>query len=219
MTETAGAHRQLPRGRHGLPREQVVASQRERILTALADAMAESGYVGTSVAAVLKRAGVSRETFYEQFRSKEDCFEAAFERAVAGIVAKIAAASDEVEAPSGAPVAAERMARILDAYFEGLLEEPAYARLYLVEVYAVGAKAVARRAALQASFVDVIAEALDARSDAQRFACVSYAAAVGAMATAKIAADDLDGLLALKEPLLAMVLRSGDFYGEGMLLT
>ena len=218
MTEVAGNARQLPRGRHGLPREQVVASQRERILEALAEAMAENGYVNTSVAMILKRAGVSRETFYEQFRSKEDCFEAAYEHAVAGMLARIdAAVGAEAEAVPG-PEAnkTDRMRRILDAYFEGLVVEPAHARLFLVEVYAVGSKAIAGRARLLELFVGLIAEALDARTAAQRFACQTFAAAVGAMVTGRIAVGDVEGLPALKEPLLELIARSGDLYGEAM---
>ena len=42
----------------------------------MAQVMAEKGYVATTVADVLRAAKVSRETFYEQFESKEDCFAA-----------------------------------------------------------------------------------------------------------------------------------------------
>ncbi|WP_040685716.1 TetR/AcrR family transcriptional regulator [Nocardia vinacea] len=217
MTESASSARQLPRGRHGLPREEVIASQRERILSAMAEAMVENGYVGTSVAVILKRAGVSRETFYEQFRSKEDCFEAAYERAVELLIANIANAISGDARDAADPADPDRMGRILEAYFDGLIAEPAYARLYLVEVYAVGSKAVARRAQLQESFVAMIADVLDARTDQQRFACQTLAAAVSAMVTARIAVDDLAGLRALRDPLLDLVRRSGDLYGEAML--
>lgn len=217
MTESASSARQLPRGRHGLPREEVIASQRERILSAMAEAMVENGYVGTSVAVILKRAGVSRETFYEQFRSKEDCFEAAYERAVELLIANIANAISGDARDAADPADPDRMGRILEAYFDGLIAEPAYARLYLVEVYAVGSKAVARRAQLQESFVAMIADVLDARTDQQRFACQTLAAAVSAMVTARIAVDDLASLRALREPLLDLVRRSGDLYGEAML--
>ncbi|WP_327094737.1 TetR/AcrR family transcriptional regulator [Nocardia vinacea] len=217
MTESASSARQLPRGRHGLPREEVIASQRERILSAMAEAMVENGYVGTSVAVILKRAGVSRETFYEQFRSKEDCFEAAYERAVELLIANIANAISGDARDAANPADPDRMGRILEAYFDGLIAEPAYARLYLVEVYAVGSKAVARRAQLQESFVTMIADVLDARTDQQRFACQTLAAAVSAMVTARIAVDDLPSLRALREPLLDLVRRSGDLYGEAIL--
>ncbi|GAB2650388.1 TetR/AcrR family transcriptional regulator [Nocardia goodfellowii] len=215
---TQPAARQLPRGRHGLPREQVIASQRERILQAMAEAMAENGYVGTSVAVILKRAGVSRETFYEQFRSKEDCFEAAYERAVGSLLTRIAQASatPQSEANGTTPPDPDRTSRILSAYLDGLAAEPAYARLFLVEVYAAGSKAVARRAQLQESFVELMAEILGARTEPQRFACQTLAAGVSAMVTTRLAADDLDGLRALREPLLDLVRRSGDLYGTAM---
>ncbi|WP_194816682.1 TetR/AcrR family transcriptional regulator [Nocardia sp. XZ_19_385] len=217
---TQPAARQLPRGRHGLPREQVIASQRERILQAMAEAMAENGYVGTSVAVILKRAGVSRETFYEQFRSKEDCFEAAYERAVGGLLTRIAHASatpETADKNGTAPADPDRMSRILAAYLDGLAAEPAYARLFLVEVYAAGSKAVARRALLQESFVELMADVLGAHTEAQRFACQTLAAGVSAMVTTRLAADDLDGLRALHQPLLEMVRRSGDLYGSAVL--
>lgn len=218
MTDPATSLRQLPRGRHGLPREQVVASQRERILQAMGEAMVDNGYVGTSVAAILKKAGVSRETFYEQFRSKEDCFEAAYERAVDQLLARIA----ETDSPAADPGdrahtdPAERMRRLFGTYLQHLADDPASARLFLVEVYAVGAKAVARRIELQELFVERIAEVLDARTPEQRFACRTLAAAVGSMVTGKIATDDLPGLLELREPLLDLVVRGGELYGQAL---
>ena len=77
--------RPLPRGRHRLPREEVVSSQRTRMLRGMAEAMMEKGYVNTTVADVIGRAGVSRETFYQQFSSKADCFMSAFDAACLGV--------------------------------------------------------------------------------------------------------------------------------------
>src|SRR3546814_19017166 len=64
----------LPRGRHKLSRDQVEESQRLRLILALAEALAEHGYAGTPVAAVLDRAGVSRQTFYALYENKLHCF-------------------------------------------------------------------------------------------------------------------------------------------------
>ncbi len=215
MTESAISAR-LPRGRHGLPREQVIASQRERILVATAEAMAENGYIGTSVAAILKRAGVSRETFYEQFRSKEDCFEAAYERAVQLLLDRIAEATETEDGVPGGSDPMARMDRILRAYLQYLVDDPASARLFLVEVFAVGSAAIARRAQLQERFVELIAAVLDARTEPQRFACQALAAAAGSMVTARIAAGDSAGLLALREPLLDLLRRGGRVYGAAL---
>ena len=62
-----------PRGRHGLPREAVVRSQRDRLLTAAAKVCAERGYDATTVATILTEAGVGRETFYELFEDRRAC--------------------------------------------------------------------------------------------------------------------------------------------------
>ncbi|MFI1915875.1 TetR/AcrR family transcriptional regulator [Nocardia sp. NPDC020380] len=210
MTDSAVTARQLPRGRHGLPRETVVAAQRDRILLAMAEAMTENGYVGTPVAAVIKRAGVSRETFYEQFRSKEDCFEAAYERAAELMLTGILAATgEEFEDETHA----HRIERLLTAYLDALSAEPAYARLFLVEVYAVGTEAIARRSQLQETFVAMVADILGADTDEQFFACQMLVAALSSMVTARIAVGDLDGLRALREPLLALIRRSGELFG------
>ncbi|MFF3568267.1 TetR/AcrR family transcriptional regulator [Nocardia jiangxiensis] len=211
MSDPAAISRQLPRGRHGLPRETVIASQRDRILSAMAQAMTENGYIGTSVAAIIKRAGVSRETFYEQFRSKEDCFEAAYERAAHLLQERI------VEATGTLPDAATREQRIeamLGAYLGGLAADPADARLFLIEVYAVGPEAIARRGELQESFAVMVAQILDAHTAEQHFACQTLVAAISAMVTARVAADDPDGLQALREPLLQLLRRSGDLFGS-----
>ncbi|WP_067663593.1 TetR/AcrR family transcriptional regulator [Nocardia miyunensis] len=212
MSDSAVPSRQLPRGRHGLPRETVVASQRDRILSAMAQAMTENGYVGTSVAAIIKLAGVSRETFYEQFRSKEDCFEAAYERAAQLLLERIVEATATLQ---NAPAAREqRIEAMLGAYLGGLAAEPADARLFLIEVYAVGPEAIARRGELQESFAAMVADILEARTAEQYFACQTLVAAVSAMVTARVAADDLDGLRALREPLLELLRRSGDLFGS-----
>ncbi|GAB2525087.1 TetR/AcrR family transcriptional regulator [Nocardia heshunensis] len=208
------ATRQLPRGRHGLPRETVVAAQRDRILLAMAEAMTENGYVGTPVAAVIKRAGVSRETFYEQFRSKEDCFEAAYERAVELMLTGVLAATG---AEFDGETRTERMGRLLGAYLDALAGQPAYARLFLVEVYAVGTEAIARRTQMQETFVAMVADVLGADTESQRFACQTLVAALSAMVTARIAVGDLDGLRALRAPLLDLVRRSGELFGDPVL--
>lgn len=50
---------------------------RQRLLGAMIEAVAQDGYDRVAVEQVLGRCGASRSTFYEQFRSKADCFLAA----------------------------------------------------------------------------------------------------------------------------------------------
>ena len=177
-------------------------SQRLRMLDALANATAEKGYARTTVADVLERAGVSRATFYEHFRSKEEAFLAAYE---AGVDVLLAGATEELATAGDDPLA--RFDRVLGAYLERLAAEPAIARTALVEVYAAGPEAVRRRFELQTRFVDLLAEIFGARSKRDRFACEVLVAAISSLVTAKVAAGEGDGLRALHGPLMEYVRR------------
>src|SRR5207342_1518423 len=68
--ESRREHWRPPRGRHRLPPEVIARSQRERLLDAAIDVVAEKGYGATTVADLSKEAGISRTTFYEMFEDK-----------------------------------------------------------------------------------------------------------------------------------------------------
>lgn len=195
---TATASR-LPRGRHSLSREEVARSQRERLLRGLADAMAEKGFARTSVADILRAAGVSRESFYEQFASKEDCFMSAFEEAYTLLAGATAAAAGASAADATDPF--ERLDLLLGAYLDALADNPADARVFLVEVYAAGAEALARRAELQHGLAAALAATLGAQDADDRFAIEAFVAAVSSLVTSRLAAGDPDGLRTLHGPL------------------
>jgi AcrR family transcriptional regulator len=73
----------LPPGRHLIPSDFVAQSQRERMLLATAELVAERGYQKTTIELIAKTSRVALVTFYEHFSSKEDCFLAAFDESVA----------------------------------------------------------------------------------------------------------------------------------------
>jgi AcrR family transcriptional regulator len=201
----------LPRGRHGLTREEVAGDQRRRITTAMAELMAEQGYAATSVADVIGRAGVSRETYYQQFRSKPACLLAAFDAAANALFAPIQARVDQHALAGREPGPADRLEEfdeLLGAYLRGIAAHPALARVFLVEVYAAGSEAMARRVQLQASITDSVALLLGAGDDRGRFACQALVAAISALVTPLLVADDLPGILALREPIVDLAARS-----------
>jgi AcrR family transcriptional regulator len=192
----------LPRGKHSLSREQVTESQRLRMLDALANATAEKGYANTTVADVLERAGVSRATFYEHFRGKDEAFLAAYETAVDVLFAGVGRALEDA---GDDPL--RRFDRALDGYLNTLAAEPAIARTTLVEIYAAGPVALQRRYELQGRFVDFMAGIFKARTKRDRFACEMLVAAASAMVTAKIAEGATDELPALHAPIMEYVRR------------
>ena len=61
---------------------------------------AAKGYQATSVADILKEAGVGRETFYRYFNDKEDCFVAANDALIENLEAQV---SDAYERPGSWP--------------------------------------------------------------------------------------------------------------------
>lgn len=209
MAEAAAGR--LPRGRHGLSRDAVAASQRLRILAAMADAMMEKGYVGTSVADVIKRAGVSRETFYQQFSSKSDCFMAAFETAGQLLVAAVESSAGAAPATGDAGDAATRLARfdaLFTAYLETLATNPGPARLFLVEVFAAGPAAIRARGDLQRRIVDRLVALLGAGDGQGRFACEVLVAAIGSMVTEPLVSGDLQRVRDLRGPVVSLVERA-----------
>jgi AcrR family transcriptional regulator len=117
----------LPGGHHGLSREQILDSQRERLLAAIAQEVAAKGYRATTITDVVKLASVSTRDFYEHFDSKEACFLAAFE-AVRDHLEDVltAAAASEPDWP-------HQTIAVLRAALEFFAAEPDLARLCVVE--------------------------------------------------------------------------------------
>jgi AcrR family transcriptional regulator len=119
----------LPGGHHGLSREQVAESQRERLLAGLAHAVALHGYKATTITEIVKAASVSSRAFYENFDSKEDCFLAAFDAVIAHLRELVAAAAEPV------PDWPRRVIAALRAALDFFAAEPELARLVLVEPF------------------------------------------------------------------------------------
>lgn len=89
----------------------------------------------------------------------------------------------------------------LDRHLGTITDRAAFARLFVVEVYAAGPEAMPRRDAVQAQIVDGLAGLLDANTEAQRFACRSFVAAVSSLVTLPVVSGDKAGLEALRRPL------------------
>lgn len=132
--ESPGDLRQwrLPRGRHGLPRELVERSQRERLLAAVVQVTVDKGYDSTTVGDILGEAGVGRESFYELFDDKLDCMLAAHRVLVDSLEEKVRAVyHDDGPWP-------QRLRSALAVTLDWVAADPETARFLLVEVSAIG---------------------------------------------------------------------------------
>jgi AcrR family transcriptional regulator len=150
-TETAEGYppelARLPPGRHGLPREFVVHNQRERLIAGLAEAIAENGYSGTTIAHITRHAAVSRRTFYEHFNSKDECFVAAYDTVMNELRERVSAGFEEAEDWPHAVRSG------IGAMLSFLAAEPHLARLCMVEALVAGPVVVERYDAAIQSFV------------------------------------------------------------------
>lgn len=122
----------LPRGRHGLPRELIARSQRERLLAAVVRTTASKGYEATTVADILEEAGVGRESFYELFEDKQDCMLTAHRILTDDLAEQVRAAylTDGDWPP--------RMRAALGAALNWFAADPAAAKFVLIDLAAVG---------------------------------------------------------------------------------
>lgn len=105
--------------------------QRQRIVDAMIDSCAEKTYTATTIADIVKRAGISRTTFYKRFANKRACFDAALDSSIAEIQAAAAAA----RAPSDSP--AEAVRKAVRAALELMAEKPAMAQLVMSDAITV----------------------------------------------------------------------------------
>lgn len=144
----------LPRGRSRLPARAVHASQAERLRRAAIAAVAEAGYADVTVADIVRRARVSRVAFYTHFRDKEDCFLAATREGGQLMADRV------VDATRAAPPGAadeEVLRAACRAFLAFLTDEPAFARVFYIDMPTAGPRAVARFDAAERRFAEMTA--------------------------------------------------------------
>lgn len=140
-SRSLAGRRTLPRGSQALPREQVAADQKQRLLLAMIDAVGEKGYRATTISDLVGRAGVSRKTFYEHFANKQECLLATFDVIAADGRRRAIDAYRKAES-GGLQGAVEASIRAL---FEATIDNPGAARLNMVEIVAAGPAGIERR--------------------------------------------------------------------------
>jgi AcrR family transcriptional regulator len=151
--------RRLPRGTHGLDPALVAASQRTRLLEAVGKAVADKGYAAATIDDIVRGAAVSKKTFYDHFRDKEDCFIAAYESAGGELFERVRAAQ------RGPGDWLDRTRAGIRVYLRGLAADPALARVFLIEVAAAGPRAAECRERMRDRYAELMRELQD---DARR---------------------------------------------------
>jgi AcrR family transcriptional regulator len=195
----------LPPGRHGLPRDFVVHNQRERLIAGLAEAVAEKGYGGTTIADITRHAAVSRRTFYEHFDGKDECFVAAFDTVTEQLRERVE------EAYKGEDDWAEGIRAGIGAMLTFLASEPNLARLAMVEALVAGPVVVERYDAAVQTFIPYLNAGREGRPKAvlDRLSDSTEEALVGGMVSLiarRIVAGQTDELESLLPDLVEFTL-------------
>lgn len=129
----------LPRGKHALSKDEVVAAQRERMMIAVTELLSARGPREVGPKDVCTRAGLSLSAFYACFESKDACVFAAYDRFIAVLLGRLVGIGGEdlswrpyVEA-------------LIGAYVGTLASDLVVARAFQVEMDAMGSPARQRR--------------------------------------------------------------------------
>jgi AcrR family transcriptional regulator len=138
-----------------LSREFVAVHKRRRIMDAIAELTAEQGYDATKIGDIVRRAGVARKTLYDNFEGKEEVFLAAFDAAVEEAFARIEADCAEVEGDWE-----ERVQAGLASFLRYVAENPALARMCMIEALSATQAATERYEAAMQRFVDLTKRAV-----------------------------------------------------------
>jgi AcrR family transcriptional regulator len=132
-------YRRLPTGAHGLGREEVERDQRERLQAAMVELIAERGYQAVRILDLTKLAHVSRPTFYNLYKDKEELLLGAYED-IAGRTAKAVVEAFDTDGPVD-----ERLRAAMRAFTELAKAEPDSMSLFLLGAFGAGAKVLERR--------------------------------------------------------------------------
>lgn len=152
---------------------------RDRLMAAMGESLMEKGFAGAVVADIVKRARVSRRTFYEEFDDRGECFLALCDRATDVAREVISAAADPKLSWE------EQSTRAVDSYFAFMTVEPLLTRAMLFEVYALGERGLAGHRETHHKFTEQMIElanrAHETDDSIREISYASAAAVVGAI--------------------------------------
>lgn len=207
VVDMVGLRGALDQGPARLTPGEVAAGQRRRMLAAMVAAVAEKGYVYVTVGDVVKRARVSRATFYEQFIDRADCFLAAIDAATEELVGTLHGRTAKRLQPR------DRLHALVENYLASLAEFPEGSRVCLVEVYAAGVEGARRRRASQRDFAALLQQVHAALAEAGEpvrplspFDFEALVGAISSLVTNRVATGDAAELPGLLEPIETFVL-------------
>jgi AcrR family transcriptional regulator len=125
-----------------------VHQHRSRLLEGMALAVAHKGYADTTIADIVREAGVSRRTFYEHFATKAECLIALYEAASRNALKVLRDAIDPRHDWE------QQVERALRAYLECMASNPLLMRTLFIEILHLGPEGLAARRGVNQEIAD-----------------------------------------------------------------
>ena len=162
--------------------------QAERIIRAMAEVVAERGYAETTLDEIVSRASCSLSTFYSYFEDKEEAMLATLDRGGALLLATVLPAFRR----GGEWPQAVRTA--LGAMLSYAIEEPAFAKLGAVDVYAAGRRALEQRDQVMEGMGMLLAPGYELNPEASPIAAEAIGGAIYALTYDQVLAGGPESL-------------------------
>lgn len=178
-------------------------THRHRLLEATAKAVAAKGYADTTIADIVREAGVSRRTFYEHFATKAACFIALYGAASHNAVKVLRAAIDPERNWE------TQVEQAMQAYFGCLSQNPVLMRTLFVEILGLGAEGLAARRKVNQEIASLMLDVVNSARGAQEPLSPDMAMAVvggiNELVLAAIEQDRVGHLDQLIEPVVRLI--------------
>jgi len=129
-----------------------------RLLEGMAHAVAAKGYADTTIADIVREAGVSRRTFYEHFTTKAECLASLYEAASKLALRAVADAFDSAQPWH------QQVERAMTAYLDYLAQDPVLLRTLFVEILGLGMPGLAARRRVNGEIASFIQAAINSSS-------------------------------------------------------
>jgi AcrR family transcriptional regulator len=123
---------------------------RSRLLEGMAHAVAAKGYAETTIADIVREAGVSRRTFYEHFSTKADCLVALYDAASRNALKVLREAIDPARDWE------VQVERATAAYLAAMAANPVLLRTLYIEILGLGPVGLAARRRVNQEIADFI---------------------------------------------------------------
>jgi AcrR family transcriptional regulator len=129
---------------------------RARLLEGMAQSVAAKGYAETTVADIVRQAGVSKRSFYECFASKDECLIALYVAASHGAFKVLKESIDPRRDWK------TQVEHALGAYLACLAGNPALLRTLFIEILGLGAQGLAVRRRMNQELADFVVQVVHA---------------------------------------------------------